>query len=229
MPNWVDTTLEVFGSESEVRRFVAGIENKNIIKSYLPVPEELEITSTFAFQPTEIPTKWQEWVTDGTWTQEQYDERVRENNELAEAQKANIAKYGHKDWYDWQYQEWGTKWGDCHTDIHEVRIMDNGTGNVFITFDTPWGPAETAWGKISKMFPSLTFVFQYDEEAGFFAGNHVFRDGEIVFEGMYEPCSYEGDIDWSDDDSVEKYESWKNKNMDEIAMEMDDFLKGATA
>lgn len=229
MPNWVDTTLDISGSEAEVRRFVEGIKDKEIIKSYLPVPAELEITSTFAFDSTDIPPRWQEWVADGTWTQEQYDERVAENNQLREAQKANIAKYGHKDWYEWQYAEWGTKWGDCHTDIQEVIAKGDGTASVFITFDTPWGPAEVAWGKISKMFPSLTFIFQYDEEAGFFAGNHIFRDGEIVFEGMYEPCSYEGEVDWDDDESIEKYESWKNEHMNEINDEMTEFLKEVNA
>lgn len=227
MPNWVDTTLDISGSEAEVRRFVEGIKDKEIIKSYLPVPAELEITSTTAWET--IPERWQEWVNDGTWTQEKYDEEVAENNKLREAQLANIAKYGHKDWYEWQYAEWGTKWGDCHTDIQDVLIMDNGTASVFITFDTPWGPAEVAWGKISKMFPSLTFIFQYDEEAGFFAGNHVFRNGEIVFEGMFEPCSYEGDVDWDDDESSEKYQSWKNENMEEIHKDMDEFLKEVNA
>ena len=229
MPNWVDTSFEIRGPRTELARFLDGIKEvegtKRIIESYLPCPTELrETTSTFVH--ASIPEKWIEWVTDGSWTQEQYDERVAENRKLAEQQDSNIAKFGHKDWYDWEYTNWGTKWGDCHTDIHEFGEKDT---SISGSFDTAWGPAEEAFLRISEMFPELTFIFTYDEEAGFFAGIQVFRNGESVFDSMYEPCSYEEEIDWDDDESIAQYENWKDQNLEEISQEFDKFMAGAGA
>jgi hypothetical protein len=230
MPNWVDTSFEVHGPTAEVKRFRDGLTKDDdgtyrIIESYLPTPEALKITSTTAWE--EIPEKWQAWVADGTWTQEDCDKRIAENNELLAQQKSNLATYGYKDWYDWTYAEWGTKWGDCHTDIHDFVEPEGDVATLSGTFDTAWGPADTAFIKISKMFPELFFVFTYDEEAGFFAGIQVFRNGESVFDSMYEPCSYEGETDWEDEEQMNKYYDWKNENLDRITDEFMAFMRKA--
>jgi hypothetical protein len=107
--------------------------------------------------------------------------------------------------------------------------MADGTWEVTGSFQTAWGPADAGFLKVSAIFPELLFTFDYDEEAGFFAGVHVFQDGAIVFESMYEPCSYEEEVDWDDDASVDKYENWKESKNDEIYTEYAEFLKGASA
>lgn len=228
MPNWVDTSFEIQGPRDEVKRFLDGIKevdgNKQIISSYLPIPEELNITSTSAYE--EIPEKWAEWVKDGSWTQEDYDKRVEENNTLLAQQKANIAKYGHTDWYDWCCTNWGTKWGDCHTDIHTFHDSDEPTATLTGSFDTAWGPADQAFITISKMFPTLLFTFTYDEEAGFFAGIQAFRNGEEVFESLYVPADYGKEVDWDDEESWSKFQDWKMTNLEKIENEYDRFITG---
>lgn len=222
MPNWVSTRLQVHGPENEVKAFVdacaitddEGRQGHRIIPVLIPVPEELHITSTLAH--AEIPEKWNEWVADGTWTQENYDQRVAENKELYEAQLRNIAKYGYKDWYEWQYATWGTKWGDCHT--HFEGYEADGTLAKF-RFDTPWSNAEGAWLTISTMFPKLRFVFTYDEEAGFFAGMEVYSNGKVVFESMFAPCddfTYEGEVtEESYEDEWLALQDWKSDRFDQ--------------
>lgn len=226
MPNWVSTQLSITGPKEDIASFLSGWDKeKGIIPSYLPVPEELQITSTFASK--EIPDGWKTMLANGEWTQEDYDKRVAENNDLLALQEANIAKYGYKDWYEWQYSVWGTKWGDCHTSVMN-EIYENGDSwTVDICFDTAWGPADKAWANISAMFPSLVFLFSYDEEAGFFAGYEIICAGEWVKEAMYEPSDYpDGELDWDDDDSVSKYLDWKNDKdvecSDAIAKFVDD-------
>ena len=76
------------------------------------------------------------------------------------------------------------------------------------------------------MFPTLLFIFDYDEEAGFFAGTQVMQDGATVFESMYEPCSYEGEVDWDDENSISQYEAWKEEKTDAIFAEYAEFRKG---
>jgi hypothetical protein len=43
---------------------------------------------------------------------------------------------------------------------------------------------------------------------------------------MYEPCSYEGEVDWDDEVSMQKYEAWKEEKTDAIFSEYAEFRKG---
>ena len=204
MPNWVSTSLSVQGSEKELQRFIDGITDSKILESYVPCPEELHATVA------------------GYVGEDKAEEHRRQ-------QEANIAKYGYPNWYDWAYDNWGTKWGDCDTDIAFPLQFGNGTWELQVNYQTAWGPADAGFLKVSALFPELLFTFDYDEEAGFFAGVHVFKNGAIVFESMYEPCSYEEEVDWDNDASIEKYENWKESKSDEIYIQYTNFLKGAWA
>lgn len=201
MPNWVSTTLTVKGSEEEIKRFKDGIKDSKILESYVPCPTELHET-----------------VAGSVGTDKAEEHRKQ--------QESNIAKYGHKDWYDWSYDNWGTKWGDCDTDISEPMAFSDGSWEVQARYMTAWGPADAGFLKVSAMFPTLLFTFDYDEEAGFFAGTQAIHNGASVFESMYEPCSYEGEVDYDDYESIDKYEEWKEEKSDAIFAEYAEFLKG---
>jgi hypothetical protein len=205
MPNWVSTTLTVKGSKEEVKRFIDGVTDNKILESYVPCPKELTETVS------------------GFFTDEEKAEELRKKSE------ANIAKYGYPNWYEWSYQEWGTKWGDCDTHFEKETETSNGSWEVQCYYQTAWGPADAGFLKVSTLFPELLFTFDYDEEAGFFAGVHAFQFGAIVFESMYEPCEYEEEIDYDDEKSIEKYENWKDEKNEEIYTQYADFLKGAWA
>ena len=45
---------------------------------------------------------------------------------------------------------------------------------------------------------------------------------------MYEPCAYEGEVDYDDYESIDKYEAWKEKNSDDIFAQYCEFLKEAS-
>lgn len=201
MPNWVSTTLTVRGSEEEIKRFKDGIKDSKILESYVPCPTELHET-----------------VAGSVGTDKAEEHRKQ--------QESNIAKYGHKDWYDWSYDNWGTKWGDCDTDISEPMEFSDGSWEVQARYMTAWGPADAGFLKVSAMFPTLLFTFDYDEEAGFFAGTQAIHNGASVFESMYEPCSYEGEVDYDNYESIDKYEAWKEEKSDAIFAEYAEFRKG---
>jgi hypothetical protein len=57
------------------------------------------------------------------------------------------------------------------------------------------------------MFPTLRFDFFHDEEAGFFQGCQVMKNGELVYEHYFAPCDY--DVEAPDYDSPE-YEAWSD-------------------
>jgi hypothetical protein len=197
MPNWVSTTATVTGSREELSKFLDGIKDKKILESYVPCPQELRDTMS-GFTNDE-----------------------KEMEELRNKSEANVAKYGYPNWYEWQYEVWGTKWGDCDTYIEPITELGNGAHEVSITFQTAWGPASEGFRKVSSMFPSLMFTFTYDEEAGFFAGVEVIKGGITIHEGMYSPSDeYRDEVDYDDDESVEKYEEWKMDKIDKIYDEL---------
>lgn len=203
MPNWVSTTLSVKGSPAEVQRFIDGIKDSKILESYVPCPEELHAT-----------------VAGSVGTDKAEEHRKQ--------QESNTAKYGYKDWYDWSYDNWGTKWGDCDTDIGHPMQLANGSWEVVMRYQTAWGPADAGFLKVSALFPELLFTFDHDEEAGFFAGIEAYLNGASVFESMYEPCAYEGEVDYDDYESIDKYEAWKEAQSDAIFTQYCEFLKEAS-
>jgi hypothetical protein len=84
-----------------------------------------------------------------------------------EAQQAeNIKQYGHKDWYDWNVANWGTKW-DFNFDSID-RIDDN---TVQGSFDSAWSPPIGAYEKLLELGfeieayyyePGMAFVGKWD-------------------------------------------------------------------
>lgn len=78
--------------------------------------------------------------------------------------------YGYDNWYDWKNAKWGTKWG-----AYEFEMYDT---NSF-RFQTAWSTPDPVFEKWAEMYPNLTFIFKVCEEGGFFAGEIVFRNGEV--------------------------------------------------
>lgn len=209
MPNWCFTNLDISGEEQELKRFFDSIEKKtndygteySIISSLYPCPKEL----------TDTVSGWS-----------------ADENEQAEREKRyaeNIAKYGSKDWYDWQYTNWGTKWGDYSTtsDYDGIERFHDGSFHLQFRFETAWGPATEAWIKISKDFPSLRFQFSHQEESDEFAGVEVVRNGELVFVDTFSPNDFEVPMpDYDSDEWAEwqqKQSQWKLDVLDGLEME----------
>ena len=69
------------------------------------------------------------------------------------------------DWYNWNIDNWGTKWGCYEQDI-EGDLMH---------FTTAWGRiSHELLNRIAKHFP--TFVFEYEEEGGW-GGVITYKNG----------------------------------------------------
>ena len=184
MPNWVYTSLEVTGPSEELSKFIAGIKKGK--KDEYTDTRYLEIISSYIPCPTEL-----------------YEVTSPLKEEQKEFAAIMLENYGSANWYDWQHDNWGVKWGDCNTFIDEQD-----EASVKFRFETPWGTAEKAFLKISSMFPELIFLFSYEEEAGFFCGAEVMSKGEMDFSEMFSPSEYEGEVDWDSMEGTEKYDEW---------------------
>ena len=58
--------------------------------------------------------------------------------------KRFVEQYGASDWYNWQVQNWGTKW-DVGGDGYEAQDIPNG---LLLTFESAWSPPTGAYEKL---------------------------------------------------------------------------------
>lgn len=153
MPNWCSNTLEVSGCPKQLNEF----KSKSIIKSGM----NLDI-----------------FVMDGIITM---PEELAVCEELTPEQKAErVAKYGYDNWFDWRFENWGTKW-----DAQDSNIEEDENG-LTIDFCTAWSPAIPYIKQVAKMYPDLIFDLYFMETGEWFAGR-VTAKNEDVNEQYGEP------------------------------------------
>jgi len=181
MPNLCSNYLQVTGDDKEVMRFHDAItkgemqdyEQFRILDNLLPTPKELQDTPKGSFGES-----------DKQKTMEQQNE-------------ANIAKFGYKDWYDWNCANYGSKWSD-----YEGVINTYEAGLLDVVFMSAWSPIIQGMVNVSKEFPTLNFILTYEEGGMGFMGGSAIKAGVLLnnIEGEYPSMS--GD----DDDYDAQYE-----------------------
>lgn len=220
MPNHCSNHLTVVGPEADISRFISAATKKQEPKQVddgddmcarclLPdgactcYSEKVELFNLYPC-PQELKD-----TTSGYLGKDADGNPSPEQIALEAKQKANIEKYGHKDWYDWCIANWGTKWGDYDTYISDgpVYIKSHGEAKSQVSFNytTAWGPGIQGLVHISERFPTLWFVNSYEESGmGFYGcvtihGGDILIDEEAQFPEMedgYATSEEEDDLFW---------------------------------
>ncbi len=113
----------------------------------------------------------------------------------------------------WQTHNYGSKWADCHTYLEEYDGNDYAAYAVF-TFDSAWSPLSQGFRHLSELFPDLRFELSHEEEADFFCGAEVFRDGHVLFSDLFDPedhykATHGTAPDFDTEEGCEKYNQTK--------------------
>jgi hypothetical protein len=95
-----------------------------------------------------------------------------EGNDITDKDGNVIARAFSDAGYSWCLRNWGTKWGDC-----ETEITVNDPDHLVIRFQSAWSPALEGLGRISTMFPTLTFQTDWVEEGMQSIGAASFQNG----------------------------------------------------
>jgi hypothetical protein len=120
----------------------------------------------------------------------------------------------------WQYDNWGTKWGDCDTDItyenYESVASDRPgeIGSASLTYRTAWGPMTGLVKEISRLHPDVTIDIEYEEPGMSFFGIEQFRGGDIVHERHHEYDFSSGKIQLEDGWEVHFDTDWDDEDQD---------------
>jgi hypothetical protein len=95
----------------------------------------------------------------------------------AEVYYGNIKQHGHKTWYNWSVEHWGTKWNAA-----EAQIVKRDEKKVAFRFDTAWGPPVPVVEALGKQFPKAKITLRYYEGGSGFKGELVMKGGEVFSE-----------------------------------------------
>lgn len=152
MPNWCNNDITLRHKDpTMVERAQKALADGRLLSEFFPTPQEL--VDTVAGFP---------------------GEDLREAHEAQE--KRNLEKYGHKNWYDWNVANWGTKW-DIGGDDGLTQRLDANT--LQASFDSAWAPPTQAYEKLTDLGfyvkayynePGMCFcgLWEGDKENGFF-------------------------------------------------------------
>lgn len=96
---------------------------------------------------------------------------------IGREEKEMCIREGRPTWYDFNRENWGTKW-NCFSCKRESFFV--------FAFETAWSSVPVIIEAISKKFPAVSFIYEYaDEDTGYNAGVYELKDGitkETIFE-----------------------------------------------
>ena len=176
MPNWCNNGLTLEHKDSAmVQRAYDALREGRFLQEFIPCPQDL-IDTVSGF--------------------------VGEGQAALEAkQSANREKYGYATWYDYNVNEWGTKW-DVGGDDGLMEMINPNT--LQASFESAWAPPVAAYEKLC----ALGFIIKaFYEEPG------------MAFCGMVT-----GDEDGFDDEYYEYGGETSDTVRDVIGEELDDYF-----
>lgn len=151
MPNWTYNNTQIKGNKVDVANFLNTIIGKDDKGEYYydftkcsPMPVELENLHQ--------GSRNIDGVTVDAWYEDGDDVRP-----MMDMVKDRLIKE-HKTYkpIDWQYNNWGTKWGDCATELLSDETVDD-TRTLEFYF-------ESAWGEPFRLLNDIAIKFNLDIE-----------------------------------------------------------------
>jgi hypothetical protein len=168
MPNWCKNRVLVVADEAkraEVLAFVDGGEDQKFdFSKVVPTPATPEYSA--AASSSKYTCGCESEFVDGSWQingKDVVDKKCPDHDAPCVMDSPN-------NWYNWNIENWGTKWN-----ASDVYISDG-----VIDFETAWSPAEPVIASLAKRFPEVTFIHDYVEQGIGFVGRkiHNFPDTE---------------------------------------------------
>ena len=190
MPNYITNILEFDCSDEEfleIAEYLRG-DNKDEPLGHvdfnvlIPMPEALmiesgsvgergyEAYSAFVADSAGLPPESVSEI------EEQHKAKLDDPEawDLGKKYYENLRDYGAKTWYQWSYQNWGTKWNACDCEPAD-------TDHHRLCFLAAWEGVPKILQKLSERFPETQIVYSYaDEDIGSNVGVLVYENGKII-------------------------------------------------
>lgn len=171
MPNWSFNTMRVQADDENEKAEVQRL--RSFIRRVETDKDGTQIENPFSFQNV-IPMP-----------EELKDTIAPTKEPTSKEAKALRAKYGFDNWYDWRWEHWGTKWDSCDAS-YDKELQENDELDLAIRFDTAWSFPTPVVLKLSRLFPTLTFNYDANEESGAYDFTVEIKDGEVIYYAEWE-------------------------------------------
>lgn len=184
MPNWVFNSLVVSGEKSELDKMVAHLNRpftKNFPESkFNQETKEWEHTPSVQAYDNPVFAFWN--IVSPTDLDTYYGKEKEEVDLDNFVETFTNAVTNGESWYYWNLRNWGTKWdvaveNDNAYSNTTMELTDD--GSVMYRFETAWSPVGEALTKLSEMFPTLEFDYEYEEEQGW-GGKAYIQGGQYL-------------------------------------------------
>lgn len=192
MPNWCQNRVHVEGTPERIQELLEFVSCENPIKTtawfelsyfeksvgydndYHKFVEERHNAKPLPFSLNSIVPQPENIFT-GNLGKEEREQCLRE---------------GRPNWYDWNIQNWGTKW-DVSAEISEIY-----EGEIEISFDSAWSPPIVVIKRLAELFPDLCITHTYAEIGCMYAGMIVYEGGTMTEERSDDILISENEDDW---------------------------------
>ena len=154
MPNHVRNSISVEAKYTDILKKISKVGLLEYIK---PMPKSLDITDV----SKNCIKKYKKW---------------NEPNLEAKIEQLNLCDFnekfhGHRTWYGWRVENWGTKWEDYETEFTPYK-----SGATY-TFTTAWAPPSSEIIKqLAQIIPDFDFL--WEEEQGY--GEHIIYQNRVI-------------------------------------------------
>ena len=183
MPNWVITKIYITGPEDKIKEFEGKClrpnrgedgefqrtfsfdrikqRPKELLNTISPNPKP-EVRKVKDMQGNEIVVEVyrdiiNDWDIQSSISRGEIPpEPIPCNNATPDQQEELRQKYGSSNWYEWNCDNWGTKW-DC-SDSHYTEE------DKILQFQTAWACPEKIIAEMKLVFPDLRFDGSYADE-----------------------------------------------------------------
>lgn len=160
MPNWTSNRIYIEGDHADIKAFLEAVKWEDELFDFnriIPRPEILNHTGSGM---REIDgKKVDSWYIIKPW-HDDFPGQKEEVRLFTPEEEAELQAIGHRDWYSWSIQNWGTKWNACHVEIEDSSEH----GYLEITFNTAWSAPVPVLRKMVEMFPKLSFTCEWRYE-----------------------------------------------------------------
>ena len=146
MPNICYNTASMHGRVEDVESLlqdIVDIDNDNLAYSLAlayPIPDEINKISSGMV--TIDGVQHQQWL---------YDEEGEQVPLTDEYKEELLNKYGVLNSLDWQYANWGTKWGDMETSLTQDETHGE-TRTIIFNFRSAWGQPWALLNEIANKY-----------------------------------------------------------------------------
>ena len=160
MPNWTDNQITITGGSEQIAELLKVIQNEDdtiSLSNINPVPE--------VFTGLHSGARTIDGVKYDLWLEKEGKEPVGlDDNEVSKIMKLT----GATDAIDWQYKNWGTKWGDCETELYTKNKT-----KLQLKFSSAWGEPFILLDDIAKKYNlEIENIWMVEFEEGWETSNY---------------------------------------------------------